>query len=60
MIEEKWMRLERYISDLMQDENIAGAAVAISQHGQVLYAKGLDRKSVVGGKSVDIRGGRLN
>lgn len=40
-MEDKWVLLEQYISDIMQEENIVGAAVAVSQHGQVLYAKGL-------------------
>ncbi|MDP3486508.1 MAG: serine hydrolase domain-containing protein, partial [Bacillota bacterium] len=40
-MDEKWILLEQYISDIIQAENIAGAAVAVLQHGQVLYAKGL-------------------
>ena len=40
-MDEKWIQLEQYIRDIMQAENIAGAAVAVSQHGQVIYAKGL-------------------
>lgn len=52
MIEEKWMRLEQYISEIMQDENISGAAVAVSQHGQVLYAKGLGVGDIDKGQAV--------
>ncbi len=39
-------RLEQYIEQIMSKNNIAGAAVAVSQKGQVLYQKGFGYKNV--------------
>jgi CubicO group peptidase (beta-lactamase class C family) len=40
MTNKKWMNFEEYMSEVMDKENIAGAAVAVSQKGKVIYQKG--------------------
>ncbi len=40
MVDRQWHKFETYIQKLMEDEHIAGAAVAVSQHGEVIYQKG--------------------
>ncbi len=37
---EKWSGFEAYVEQRMNKENIAGAAIAVSQHGNTIYQKG--------------------
>ncbi|USG68362.1 beta-lactamase family protein [Brevibacillus ruminantium] len=37
---DQWGRFEEYVGRLMEQEQIAGAAVAVSRHGELLYEKG--------------------
>lgn len=46
MTAERWARLEKYVLGIMREENIAGCAIAISRHGEVLFAKGLGVRDV--------------
>lgn len=36
----KWEQFEKYVTDLMEKEQIPGVAIALSQNGQVIYERG--------------------
>ncbi len=40
MSEQKWIQFESYLKEAMQKYHIPGCAVAVSQHGKVLFQKG--------------------
>jgi len=40
-----WSQLEVFIEDLMDKENIAGVAIAISKNGEVIYKNGFGYNS---------------
>jgi CubicO group peptidase (beta-lactamase class C family) len=45
MADRNWKDFERYMSTIMKEENIVGAAVAVSQHGKVIYQKGFGARN---------------
>jgi CubicO group peptidase (beta-lactamase class C family) len=40
MVDKNWSDFEEYIQKIMEQESIAGAAIAVAQHGEVIYQKG--------------------
>lgn len=42
----KWNAFENYVKQVMQENHIAGAAVAVSHGGEVVYAKGFGVKDI--------------
>lgn len=46
MVNIQWSDFEAYVEKVMKEENIAGAAVAVSKHGEVIYQKGFGTRNI--------------
>ncbi|HWO74548.1 MAG TPA: serine hydrolase domain-containing protein [Bacillus sp. (in: firmicutes)] len=46
MSEQKWQDFESYVEKIMREKHIPGAAVAVSQNGEVIYEKGFGYRNV--------------
>lgn len=46
MSDRDWSIFEAYVGKLMKQESIAGAAVAVSQHGEIIYQKGFGVRDI--------------
>ncbi|MCZ8517431.1 serine hydrolase [Paenibacillus filicis] len=46
MSDRSWSIFEAYVGKLMKQESIAGAAVAVSQHGEIIYQKGFGVRDI--------------
>lgn len=41
-----WSNFEAYVEKVMKEENIAGAAVAVSKHGEIIYENGFGVRNI--------------
>lgn len=52
MSRERWQTYQDYVEQIMQREHIAGAAVAVAQHGEVIFQQGFGLRNVETGEPV--------
>ncbi|WP_282942685.1 serine hydrolase domain-containing protein [Paenibacillus sp. RC67] len=46
MSDQDWSKLEAYVEHIMEQEFIAGAAVAVSKHGKIIYKNGFGVRDI--------------